>query len=143
MATDPHRTISAVWKIEAPKLIGAPARIVRDTTSFLPSGFGRVQWRAGNALRVGVLPVHMYNFDFLSLAVALDRLGEDRVHERDDRRVARADLSFARRLRQSRGLRGPHSRRAAVQESQRVAGQGHLLSIVAGGWWIVFFEEEA
>src|SRR5512135_1030391 len=29
-ATDPHRTIAAVWRIESAKLIGALARIVRD-----------------------------------------------------------------------------------------------------------------
>ncbi|HEX3111885.1 MAG TPA: sigma factor, partial [Candidatus Eisenbacteria bacterium] len=30
MATDTHRAIEAVWKIEAPRLIGALTRVVRD-----------------------------------------------------------------------------------------------------------------
>ncbi len=29
-ATDTHRTIDAVWKIESPRIIGALARMLRD-----------------------------------------------------------------------------------------------------------------
>ena len=77
-ATDTHRTIDAIWRIESARLIAGVARLVRDRSMSAGEAHARIAAQATDEQRRAVADVMIDNDGtFAELAARVDEVWQD------------------------------------------------------------------